>query len=132
MQLTKNGGRIMERLKRIVSIISLIFILLPVTLAFAEEPKAPAAQAAPAATASPAEQAPAAPPAAPAWDAKIAADTVWVLITAFLVFFMNAGFALVESGLCRSKNAVNILSKKCYSLLCYSCFFLAGRIRHYV
>ncbi|MEK6680400.1 MAG: ammonium transporter [Nitrospirota bacterium] len=101
----------MERLKRIVSIISLIFILLPVTLAFAEEPKAPAAQAAPAATASPAEQAPAAPPAAPAWDAKIAADTVWVLITAFLVFFMNAGFALVESGLCRSKNAVNILSK---------------------
>ncbi len=111
MQLTKNGGRIMERLKRIVSIISLIFILLPVTLAFAEEPKAPAAQAAPAATASPAEQALAAPPAAPAWDAKIAADTVWVLITAFLVFFMNAGFALVESGLCRSKNAVNILSK---------------------
>ncbi len=50
-------------------------------------------------------------PAAPSWDAKFAADTVWVLVTAFLVFFMNLGFAMVESGLCRSKNAVNILSK---------------------
>jgi Amt family ammonium transporter len=42
---------------------------------------------------------------------KIAADTLWVLVTAFLVFWMNAGFALVESGMCRAKNAVNILSK---------------------
>jgi Amt family ammonium transporter len=44
-------------------------------------------------------------------DTKVALDTLWVLVTAFLVFFMNAGFALVESGLCRSKNAVNILAK---------------------
>jgi ammonium transporter, Amt family len=42
---------------------------------------------------------------------KVAADTLWVLVTAFLVFWMNAGFALVESGMCRAKNAVNILSK---------------------
>ncbi len=42
---------------------------------------------------------------------KVAVDTVWVLVTAILVFFMNAGFALVESGLCRAKNAVNILAK---------------------
>src|SRR3989339_397572 len=42
---------------------------------------------------------------------KVMADTIWVLVTAFLVFWMNAGFALVESGLCRAKNAVNILSK---------------------
>src|SRR5688572_25511254 len=57
---------------------------------------------------------------APAFTADIATkietlvvgvDTVWVLITAALVFFMNAGFGLVESGLCRAKNAVNILSK---------------------
>lgn len=39
------------------------------------------------------------------------ADTMWTLITAMLVFFMNLGFALVESGFCRSKNCVNILSK---------------------
>lgn len=44
-------------------------------------------------------------------DLKIAADTVWVLITAMLVFFMNLGFACVESGFCRQKNCVNILSK---------------------
>jgi Amt family ammonium transporter len=44
-------------------------------------------------------------------DMKVALDTIWVLMTAFLVFFMNAGFAMFESGLCRSKNAVNILAK---------------------
>ncbi len=36
---------------------------------------------------------------------------VWVLVTAFLVFFMQAGFALVETGLTRSKNAVAVMSK---------------------
>ena len=30
-------------------------------------------------------------------ETKVALDTLWVLLTAFLVFFMNAGFALVES-----------------------------------
>jgi Amt family ammonium transporter len=44
-------------------------------------------------------------------ETKVIVDTLWVLITAMLVFFMNAGFALVESGLCRAKNAVNILAK---------------------
>ncbi len=44
-------------------------------------------------------------------DFKVMADTLWVLIAASLVFFMNLGFAAVESGLCRAKNAVNILSK---------------------
>ena len=50
--------------------------------------------------------------AAPAIDnIKVGVDTMWTLITGFLVFFMNLGFALVESGLCRAKNAVNILAK---------------------
>jgi Amt family ammonium transporter len=63
----------------------------------------------------------AAPAAAPAPDAtamvanssamRIGLDTVWVLVTAMLVFWMNAGFALVESGLCRAKNCSNILAK---------------------
>src|SRR3989338_6553313 len=44
-------------------------------------------------------------------ELKVALDTVWTLLTAFLVFWMNAGFAMVEAGLCRSKNAVNILAK---------------------
>lgn len=38
-------------------------------------------------------------------------DTLWVLLAAVLVFFMNLGFAAVESGFARSKNTVNILSK---------------------
>jgi len=42
---------------------------------------------------------------------KVAIDTIWVLIAAFLVFFMNLGFGLVESGFCRAKNCVNILFK---------------------
>lgn len=44
-------------------------------------------------------------------DLRVGLDTVWVLVAGMLVFFMNAGFALVESGLCRSKNCVNILAK---------------------
>ena len=36
---------------------------------------------------------------------KIAVNFVWTLITGFLVMFMQAGFAMVESGLCRAKNA---------------------------
>lgn len=44
-------------------------------------------------------------------DIKVGADTVWVMITGMLVFFMNLGFACVESGMCRAKNCVNILSK---------------------
>lgn len=38
-------------------------------------------------------------------------NTVWVLLTGTLVFFMHAGFALLETGLCRSKNAISLLAK---------------------
>jgi Amt family ammonium transporter len=41
----------------------------------------------------------------------VALDTFWVLLAGGLVFFMNTGFGLLESGLCRSKNAVNVLAK---------------------
>lgn len=44
-------------------------------------------------------------------DIKYALDTVWVLLAAVLVFFMQAGFAMVESGFTRSKSAVNIMMK---------------------
>jgi Amt family ammonium transporter len=42
---------------------------------------------------------------------KIGLDTVWVLVAGMLVFFMNAGFGMLETGFCRQKNAVNILAK---------------------
>ncbi len=38
-------------------------------------------------------------------------NVVWTCIAAFLVFFMQAGFAMVEAGFTRAKNAVNILMK---------------------
>lgn len=44
-------------------------------------------------------------------DITMIVDTIWVVLAAVLVFFMNLGFAAVESGMARSKNAVNILSK---------------------
>ncbi len=40
-----------------------------------------------------------------------ALDTVWVLIAAFLVFFMQAGFGFLEAGFVRSKNVVNIMAE---------------------
>ncbi len=39
------------------------------------------------------------------------ADTIWVLLAATLVFFMQAGFAMVETGFTRAKNAGNIIMK---------------------
>jgi ammonium transporter, Amt family len=38
-------------------------------------------------------------------------DFIWTLVAAFLVFFMQAGFAMVEAGFTRAKNAVNIVMK---------------------
>ncbi len=41
----------------------------------------------------------------------LAVNFTWTLVAAFLVFFMQAGFALVEAGFARQRNTVNILSK---------------------
>jgi Amt family ammonium transporter len=41
---------------------------------------------------------------------KISINIVWTLITGFLVMFMQAGFALVETGLCRAKNAAHVMA----------------------
>jgi ammonium transporter, Amt family len=38
-------------------------------------------------------------------------NNIWVFIAGILVFFMQAGFALVEAGLTRAKNVVNIFAK---------------------
>lgn len=44
-------------------------------------------------------------------DIAISLDTVWMLLAAMLVFWMQPGFALCEAGFTRSKNSVNILMK---------------------
>jgi ammonium transporter, Amt family len=44
-------------------------------------------------------------------DLKVGIDTMWVMVAGMLVFFMNAGFCMLETGFCRQKNAVNVLAK---------------------
>lgn len=60
-------------------------------------------------------------------ELKQGLDTLWVLIAAFLVFFMQAGFGMVEAGFIRAKNTCNILTKNfldfCMATLG---FFLVG------
>jgi Amt family ammonium transporter len=51
-----------------------------------------------------------------AWREPV--DTAWVVITAALVFLMQAGFAFLESGMARAKNTVNVIMKN-YMDACY-------------
>jgi len=54
-------------------------------------------------------------------------DTVWVLLGAFLVFFMQPGFGMVEAGFIRAKNTCNILTKNFLDFCMASAgFFLVG------
>jgi Amt family ammonium transporter len=53
------------------------------------------------------------------------ADYVWTLVAAALVFFMQAGFAMVEAGFTRAKNAVNILMKNLMDFSMGSIFYWA-------
>ena len=54
-------------------------------------------------------------------------NILWTCIAAFLVFFMQAGFAMVESGFTRAKNAVNIIMKNLMDFSVGSlAFFLVG------
>jgi Amt family ammonium transporter len=56
-----------------------------------------------------------------------ALDTLWILLAAILVFFMQAGFGMVEAGLIRSKNAANVLMKNLMDF-CFAAlgFFMFG------
>ncbi len=54
-------------------------------------------------------------------------NTVWVLLGAFLVFFMQAGFGMLEAGFIRAKNTCNILTKNFLDFCMASVgFFLVG------
>lgn len=46
---------------------------------------------------------------ASAYASAVGIDTLWVLIAAFMVFIMQAGFGMLEAGLIRTKNTCNIL-----------------------
>lgn len=54
-------------------------------------------------------------------------DMSWMMIAAILVFFMHAGFAMVETGFTRSKNSINILMKNLLTMSIGSIlFFIIG------
>lgn len=55
----------------------------------------------------------------------VAINTIWVLLAAFLVFFMQAGFAMVEAGFTRAKNAGNIIMKNMMDFACGSLVYWA-------
>lgn len=50
-------------------------------------------------------------------------DTVWMLLAAMLVFFMQPGFAMVEAGFARCKNTANILMKNLVDFMVGSILF---------
>lgn len=50
-------------------------------------------------------------------------NTVWMLLAAMLVFFMQPGFALVEAGFTRTKNTANILMKNLVDFMVGSLLF---------
>ena len=56
-------------------------------------------------------------------DLGISLDTVWMLLAAMLVFFMQPGFALCEAGFTRSKNTANILFKNFVDFMIGSLLF---------
>ncbi|MFZ5945935.1 MAG: ammonium transporter [Bacillota bacterium] len=60
-------------------------------------------------------------------EVTIAIDTIWIMLAGFLVFFMHAGFSLVEIGFTRSKNTINILMKNFLTIaLGVITFFVIG------
>jgi ammonium transporter, Amt family len=56
-------------------------------------------------------------------ETQLLMDIMWTMIAAFLVFFMQAGFAMVETGFTRAKNAGNILMKNLMDFVLGSIFF---------
>jgi Amt family ammonium transporter len=59
----------------------------------------------------------------PVDDLGVSLNTVWMLLAAMLVFFMQPGFALVEAGFTRTKNTANILMKNCLDFMVGSLLF---------
>lgn len=56
-------------------------------------------------------------------DMQLLMDIMWTMLGAFLVFFMQAGFAMVETGFTRAKNSGNIIMKNMMDFVLGSLFF---------
>lgn len=59
-------------------------------------------------------------------------DTVWVLLCTALIFFMQAGFAMLETGFTRAKNAGNIIMKNLMDYCIGSVLFWGYRLQLFV
>lgn len=111
---------------------SAVFALLALVYPVSAQDAAPAAEAVAAATEAVAEAAAEEAPAfadLAAFEASpgytlFTVNNTWMMVSAALVFFMNLGFACVETGLTRSKNTANILFKNaiipCIGILTYA------------
>lgn len=57
---------------------------------------------------------------------QVQLKTLWLVVAGSLVFFMNAGFAMLEAGLCQVRNSTNVLAKNlivfCVSILAFWLF----------
>lgn len=79
------------------------------------------------ATNAPAAAAPAAPATPPDPPYVSAINTMWVLVTAFLVFFMQAGFMFLEAGFARERETINVLLEGIVdTALCGCLFYMWG------
>ena len=56
-------------------------------------------------------------------NTQVLLNIVWTMVGAFLVYFMQAGFAMVETGFTRAKNSGNILMKNMMDFVLGSIFF---------
>jgi ammonia channel protein AmtB len=54
---------------------------------------------------------------------RVSTEMIWLVTASVLVFFMQTGFALLESGMCRSKNSINVLMKN-YFDMCFGALIL--------
>src|SRR5207248_1569922 len=63
-------------------------------------------------------------------DLLIAANTIWVVVAAILVMFMQAGFAFLEAGLTRMKNAAHIAGKNV--LIFGVCSLIYSVVSHWI
>ncbi len=60
-------------------------------------------------------------------ELQLTLNTIWVVFAASLVFFMQAGFAMLESGMVRSKNSVNVIMKNYIDMaFCALAFWAIG------
>ncbi len=107
----KKYGRTFRGLLAALLLAISVPVVSPILFAASQEP-APAAAAAPQDTAPAATPAPTPEELASSVSAvQKNADIVWTVVCAALVFFMQAGFAMVETGFTRAKNAGNIMMK---------------------